>query len=455
MRWTEDAVKSLLDRIIKSSPADDTEVIFSAQNYGLTRFAANIIHQNMSEENALISIRVAVGNKIGSYALNQMDETLLKAGVSKAIAIAKLSQTKAQFQGFAPKADIVPLSQPVFDDLTHQAGPTERADRVEILVNELAPFGFEGAGSVRNGTYTKAVATQRGQSVFQEETLYKAVTVVNRSGQVGFGTGYAESMGRKLGDFDAQALAREARLISEKNHDPSGLENGAYTVILTPVAVAELLHYLSWMSLHARAVQSGQSFLTGKKGQQVLSENLTLIDDAHDPRTLSIPFDWEGVPKQRVPMIEKGIACEMVYDSITALRDQVSSTGHALSPLRDRYYSSPLPTHLIIAPGEESIDEMIANTPHGLLITRFWYVREIHFGRATVTGMTRDGTFEIQNGKITRSLHNLRFTQSLVDAFSQILSVGNQQKLVNQFNGAFLVPALKIEKFNIVGSSTF
>ena len=455
MRWTEDAVKNLLDRIIKSSPADDTEVIFSAKNYGLTRFAANIIHQNMTEENALISIRVAVDNKIGSYAINQMDETILKAGVLKAIEIAKLSQTKPQFQGFASKADLKPLSQPVFDALTHQAGPMERADRVEILVGELAPLGYEGAGSITNGTYTTAVATKRGQSLFQEETQYEAVTVVNRSGQAGFGTGYAESMGRKLGEFDAQALAREARLISEKNHDQSGLENGAYTVILTPVAVGGLLHYLSWMSLHARAVQSGQSFLTGKKGQRVLSEHLTLYDDAHDPRTLSIPFDWEGVPKQRVSLIEKGIAREMVYDSFTASRDQVPSTGHALSPLRDRYYSSPLPTHLIIAPGKETMEEMIANTDHGLLITRFWYVREVHFGRATVTGMTRDGTFEIQNGKISRALPNLRFTQSLVEAFSQILSVGDQQKLVNQFNGAFLVPALKVENFNIVGSSTF
>jgi predicted Zn-dependent protease len=455
MRWTEDAVKSLLDRVIHSSPADDTEVIFSAQQYGLTRFAANGIHQNMTEENALISIRVAVDNKIGSYAVNQMDEDLLKAGVLKAVEIAKLSQKKDQFQGFASPAAVLPLAQPVFDEETHQAGAKERADKVEILVNELAPHGFEGAGSIRNGTYTKAIATRRGQSLFQEETIYKAVTVVNRDGQAGFGTGYAESMGRKLNNLDMQELAREAHKISEKNINAGNIDVGAYPVILSPVAVGELLHYLSWMGLHARAVQSGQSFLAGKKGQQVLSPALSIYDDALDPRTLAVPFDWEGVPKQRVDLIEKGIARDMVYDSITAVRDGVSSTGHALSPLRDRYYSSPLPTHLIIPPGTETMDEMIAKTPHGLLITRFWYVREVHFGRATVTGMTRDGTFEIRHGKIAQAVPNLRFTQSLVDAFSQVVSIGDQQKLVNQFNGAFLVPAIKIDQFNIVGQSTF
>ena len=455
INWTEDAVLTLMDQTIRLSAADATEVVFYAKKYGSTRFAANEIHQNMAEENSTISIRVAKGKRIGACATNQLDMDSIKQALKRAEEAASLSQEQVLFQTFAEKQPLIPLAKPVFDEQTGLAGADVRAQAVMEHIQVLEPHGYEAAGSFQNGTYISAVATDRGQRVFQKETRCRAVTVVNRKGQAGFGTGYSECSSRSLQDIHPGELAREAKEISELNHNSIALEPGAYTVILSPVAVGELLHYLSWMAINARAMQSGQSFLFGKKGQKVLSECISLEDNALNPDLFSIQFDWEGNPKCQVTLIKNGVAEDMVYDTITAAKDGVKSTGHALSPFRDRYYSSPLPTHLVLATGQYSLDELIASTATGIFINRFWYVREVNFKHATVTGMSRDGTFIVKNGKFERSLFNLRFTQSLAEAFANVIAVGNQQKLVHQFNDSYLTPALKIENFNIVGSSTF
>ena len=250
-------------------------------------------------------------------------------------------------------------------------------------------------------------------------------------------------------------MAQQALDISARNENPQTVEPGAYTVILAPNAVGLLLYYLSWMGLHARSVQSRQSFLTGRWGEQVLDEKISIRDDALDGNLYAIPFDWEGYPKQIVDIIKDGSASGVVYDSQTARREGRTSSGHALSTLRDRYYSSPLPNHLVMDAGENSLGDMIASTERGMLINHLWYVREVHYGRTIVTGMTRDGTFWIKNGKIDHALRNLRFTQSISDALQQVEMVGNDRQLSEQFIGYTFTPALKLRHFNIVGASTF
>ena len=187
----------------------------------------------------------------------------------------------------------------------------------------------------------------------------------------------------------------------------------------------------------------------------MLDEKISIWDDALDGRLFAVPFDWEGYPKQRVDIIRSGRAEAVVYDSLTARREGRASSGHALSTLRDRYYSSPLACHLVMAGGDSSLEEMIAGTERGILINHVWYVREVHFGRTIVTGMTRDGTFWIENGKVTHALRNLRFTQSISEALQQVEKVGSSQQLSEQFIGATLTPALKLKSINIVGASTF
>jgi PmbA protein len=453
--WDREKTFEILQTALNTSPADETEAVFQAQSYGLTRFAGSAIHQNMSEEDGILAVRVALGKRLGTYATNQLDEAGIQNAVERAIHMAGLNETNPDFTGFAPPAPVGSVSQAVYVDDTAKAGPDERAKIAGTLIDTVDQAGFEAAGAVSNGTYVSAVATSHGQSVYQMETRSHGLTVVNRPGQAGFGTGYAEWYGRDFSQFDPVSIGQQAAAISAINYNAESIEPGDYTVVLSPSCVGLLLYYLSWMGFHARAVQSKQSFLTGRWNEPILSDKLSIWDDALDGRGYGIPFDWEGRPKRRVDFVDQGKAQGVVYDSFTAARDNCQSTGHALSPLRDRYYSSPMAEHLFIAPGESGMEEMIASTKRGILINHLWYVREVHYGKTIVTGMTRDGTFLIENGKITKALRNLRFTQNIAEAFRHVELVGRELHFSEQFIGASLTPALKLLKFNIAGASSF
>ncbi len=455
MNWNRQKTLDLVQHAAQLSTADETEVVFTAQNYGLTRFAGSAIHQNMSEEDAILAVRVAHGKRLGACATNQLDQAGVRQAVERAGQMAHLNESNPDFCGFAHPAELSAVSGPVYVEATAKAGPAERAERAAQIIAAANRAGFEASGAVSNGVYVSAVSTSHGQFAYQMETRAHGLTVVNRPGQAGFGTGYAEWYGRDFSQLNAEALGARAASISALNQDAITLPSGKYTVVLSPEAVGTLLYYLSWMGFHSRAVQSRQSFLTGKQGERVLSEKISIWDDALDGSGYAIPFDWEGHPKQRVDIIRTGKAGEVVYDSFTAGREGRASTGHALSPLRDRYYSSPLPEHLQMAPGSSSVEEMIASTERGIWINHLWYVREVHFGKTVVTGMTRDGTFLIENGKVSRALRNLRFTQSIAEAFRQVEMVGNSLHLAEQYTGSSRVPALKLTGFNIVGSSSF
>ena len=445
----------LLTRVLQIGAGEEIETTLAAQDYGLTRFAGNIIHQNMQEEDAILSVRLARRGRVGSCATNQLDADGILLAVQRAREIAELNQPNPDFDGFAPPQTLPGVRGQVYYPQTAAAGSPHRATLARRLVEKVVHSAFEAAGAVSSGSYASAVATSCGQRAYQLETRCHALTVVNRPGLAGFGTGYAEWYGRDLAQLSPEGAAEQALSISVRNENQQAIEPGEYTVVLAPNAVGLLLYYLSWMGLHARSVRSRQSFLTDRWGQNVLDEKISIWDDGLDGNLYAIPFDWEGTPKQFVDIINHGKAAGVVYDSQTARRDGRASSGHALSTLRDRYYSSPLPAHLVMAAGQNSLEEMIASTERGVLINHLWYVREVHYGRTIVTGMTRDGTFWIKNGKIDHALRNLRFTQSIAEALQQVEMVGNTRKLSEQFIGATFTPALKLKGFNIVGASTF
>ncbi len=455
MRWDREQTYELLKRIIDLSEADQTEACFMAYESGLTRFAENRIHQNMCEEDAIVVIRVAIGKKLGSVSANQFDEASLVCAIQKAIEIASLNQPNELFDGFAEKQPLAKIRSPWYISETASAGTKERADIVSRLIQKVENSAYEAAGSVSNGVYVSSVLTSVGQFVYQQETRCGGLTVVNRPGEAGFGTGYSEYFGRDINLIHPEELAAKAVHISAMNHDAKSLAPGDYPAVLTPASVGLLIFYLGWMALHARAVQSGQSFLAGHFGEEVLDPKLSIWDDALDGRNYGMNFDWEGNPTRYVDIIRNGKAIDVVYDTFTAKKAGRKSTGHALSPLRDRYYSSPMAEHLIVGTGDAPFEKMIEETERGILINHLWYVREVNFKSASVTGMTRDGTFVIENGKITHALKNLRFSVSLRDVFQSIEMIGTEQELTPVSVGTVLAPAIKLEHFNIDGSSSY
>ncbi|MFN2231126.1 MAG: TldD/PmbA family protein, partial [Anaerolineae bacterium] len=240
-----------------------------------------------------------------------------------------------------------------------------------------------------------------------------------------------------------------------RGRNPTEVEPGTYTVILEEDAVADMLFTLGRLGLGALSVQEGRSFMNGRFGQCITGEKITIWDDGHDTRGIVQPFDYEGVPKQRVTLIEEGIAKAVVYDSFTAGREEgKTSTGHSL-PAPNMI--GPMPLNLFLAPGVASKGEMLASTERGVWVTRFHYTNPVHPVKAVLTGMTRDGTFLIEKGEITRPLKNLRFTQGILEAFAAASMLGAELKLIVAGWGgsATCVPALKIDGFRFTGTTEF
>jgi PmbA protein len=266
-------------------------------------------------------------------------------------------------------------------------------------------------------------------------------------------SGYGADTAADVSTLDLETVGRMAVDKALQSRHPTGIEPGAYTVILEEAAVADMLSSLGFTGFGALALQEGRSFMTGCLGQQVTGENITIWDDGLDPRGLVLPFDFEGVPKQRVTLIEKGVAQGVVYDSFTAGREEGKvSTGHSLPAPNTM---GPIPLNLFMSSGTATKAEMLASTERGIWVTRFHYTNTVHPVKTVLTGMTRDGTFLIENGAITRPLKNFRFTQSILEAFSRAEMLSSECKLISGRRGGIYVPAAKIHEFQFTGTTEF
>jgi predicted Zn-dependent protease len=239
-----------------------------------------------------------------------------------------------------------------------------------------------------------------------------------------------------------------------QGRNPHALEPGDYTVILEPYATQDLMMMISRFGLQALALQEGTSFVEGRFGQQVLDQELSIWDDGLDPAGVPTPFDFEGVPKQRVDLIDQGIARAVVYDSYQAGKQEGRrSTGHAMPAPNT---NGPVAGNLFLAPGKATVEEMIANTERGLLVTTFHYTRPVARKPVIVTGMTRNGTFMIKKGEITHPVKNLRFTQSYLEALNNVEAIGRESRLLPMWGmGCFSVPAIKLGAFTFTGATEF
>ncbi|MEF8873668.1 MAG: metallopeptidase TldD-related protein, partial [Candidatus Thermoplasmatota archaeon] len=239
------------------------------------------------------------------------------------------------------------------------------------------------------------------------------------------------------------------------NLNPEKIELGKYDVVLEPLAVKSILMYLDMMGFSAKKVQEERSFMNGKFGEEIMDERVHIYDDVSDRDMVGFPFDYEGVPKQRVDIIKDGVANEVVYDSYTAGREEgKESTGHAL-PMPNPM--SPFAMNLLMDTGEVSKEEMIEETDKGILVTRFNYCRPVHPIKGILTGLTRDGTWLIENGEVKKPVKNLRFTQNLIEAFNNIEAIGKERKLfpLGYYPAYFATPAVKIPDFRFTGTTEF
>jgi predicted Zn-dependent protease len=443
----QDELKNLADRAIELSQAEQTEIVVVAPHSSLTRFANNYIHQNVEQEDLDVRVRSIVGKKIGVASSNDTSDEGLKKVVDRALNLARHQRDNADFRSLPSPQEI--QNADAFVEATARTGPEERAAVVAQICDASSRAGLTAAGAFRTASTEIVVANSLGLTVYARDTLADVNTVIMSE----HGSGHAERVSPDVGDIDGEAVAKEAVDTALKNINQTEIEPGEYDVVFQEYAVADILDFFAYLSFGAQAFQEKRSFMAGRIGEQVMGENITMYDDGLSLESSPNPFDYEGVPRKPVTFVENGIAKGVVWDTYTAGKeDGQESTGHAL-PAGSTF--GPVPSNMFLATGDATIDEMVESTKKGIYVSRFWYTRPVHPLNVVVTGMTRDGTFLIEDGKITRPVKNLRFTQSYLDAMNNVQAIGEESMLHQAIAGVSRIPALKIAKWTFTGVSQY
>jgi predicted Zn-dependent protease len=434
--------------VLQSSQADETEVLATEHDESLTRFANNCIHQNVTERNIQITVRSVVGTKLGIAVSNDIRPDSLRQLAARARDVAKLQPDNPEFKGLPAPQSLTQVS--AFDSAVAECTPEQRAESVGIICRKAAAAGYSAAGSMMTLSFSIGVANSKGIFAEHQSTVVDASTVIMGNTS----SGWAQSSGWRLDSVEPERLADEALRKVRLGADPVDFEPGEYPVILDPYAAADILEMLAFDGMGALAVQEGRSWMNGRLGERIMSENVSIIDDGLSTDGVPWPFDFEGVPKRVIPIVSSGVALTPVFDSFTAGREVgKQSTGHATPPSPQGRFG-PAPMNLFLRPGTASLDAMIKSTKLGLYITRFWYTRTVHPRDAVVTGMTRDGTFVIRDGEIAHAVKSLRFTQSYVEALKYAEAIGaNPRTLRTGVGGATNVPAVKLAKFRFTSAT--
>jgi predicted Zn-dependent protease len=432
--------------VLAAVDADQAEVMLYGGTSALTRFANNYIHQNVEDSSTGVRVRAVIGKKVGVAGTDNVSQEGLEAAARRAVELAKLQQENPSFPGLPAPAPVTPVTARL--PQTAECSAEQRATVVAAICRAASRAGLVAAGAFRTAEHEIAVYNTLGVAVYHAGAEADANTVV--MGETS--SGHAERWTLDVDEIDGDALAAEAIDKAQRSVNAHHLEPGQYDVILEEYAVADIMDYFSYLSFNGQAVLEQRSFMAGRIGEKVMGENVSIWDDGTSSLTLPSPFDAEGVPRRRVDFIEDGIARGVAWDSYTAAQAGTASTGHAL-PAGETF--GPLPANLFLATGDADKGEMLASTRRGIWVSRFWYTRPVHPMTVMMTGMTRDGTFLIEDGKIVAPVHNLRFTQSYLEAMNNVEMIGRDARLLSSFGATCTVPALKIRGWNFTGATEF
>jgi predicted Zn-dependent protease len=436
----------LLAEALSMSEAEHAEALLQSRTESLTRFANNEIHQNVTARNHTLTLRVIIGRRSGRATTNRLDPSAVRQLADRAIMLARLSPEDPDLPEPGEPAEYRSLE--AFVPATAASTPEQRAEAVGPVVRAAVARQLNAAGAHTAAAAALAYANTRGRFAYHTET-YANFTCTVRSDT---SSGWVDRHRRDVSQLDTERLGAIAIDKAERSRRPGAIESGRTTVVLEPSAVAGLLVFLAHLGLGAQSEQEGRSFMSGRMGQAITGERVVVVDDPCDPHAFGGPFDYEGTPRQRVTLIENGIARAVVHDRRTARKAGVASTGHAAPPPA---VEGPLPFSLVMAGGERSLEEMIASTERGVLVTRFWYNRVVDARKTLITGMTRDGTFLIENGRLAGALQNLRFNESVLEVLARAEAFGRDAEptVFDYSGGCVVAPALKVRDFRFTGVS--
>jgi len=435
---TRQRAEQIFEKVLKYCTAEETEATIASTSYALTRFANNTIHQNVAEETSVLSVRVVADGRTARVSTNKFDEESIRQVAEGALALARLQP---------PDPDLLSMLGPQtyravdrFHSETAGRSARARAETVSRVIARAEKDHLTAAGVFSSGATAFTLFNSRGLVAHHEETHSEfSVTMLGESS-----SGWAKRTSPNWLELEALELADRAARKALESREPRVLAPGKYTVILEPVALLDLLGFLV-LDFSGLAVHEQRSCFTGRVGEKLLGENINIRDDVFHPLQMGAPFDGEGVPRQRVLIVEKGVVQNLVYARQTAKKVGAQPTGHGF-PVPNEVGEAPV--NIVMEGDRTSVEEMIRRTPQGLLVTRFWYIREVDPYQKILTGMTRDGTLWIENGQVRHGVKNLRFNQSLIEMLGQVEMMSPPQRAAGEESFEMVVPAVKIREFN-------
>jgi len=453
----------IFDRIKKHSTADEVEVLFSGGKSALTRFANNIIHQNVAEENYAVSVRTAFGQRTARSTTNKLDDDSLKRVVQSSERLAKVQH---------PDSDLLPIPDPSDAGTSAREGlptrhfgetaaitPAQRAETVKKIVSVADKHKLTTAGIVSTSESVEGIFNSRGLADWHTQTSSEiSITMLAADS-----SGWQKANSPNVANLNAAALAETAARKAFESAAPREIPAGKYTVILEPAAVLDIVGFM-FFDFGGLSILDQRSFLNNRVRTKLFGANINIWDDVTHPLQSGPPFDGEGVRRQKVHLVENGVVKRLVYARATAekmkgseYKDKLGSiepTGHGF-PLPNEMGEAPMNIVFGTSPDPVSVDQMIASTERGVLVTRLWYIREVDPYEKILTGMTRDGTFYVENGNIRHGVRNFRFNQSLIQMLSNVEAMGTPVRASGEESFDMVVPAMKVRDFNFTEVTKF
>ena len=465
---TQGQAGDIFDRIKKLSSADEVEVLISGGRFALTRFANNTIHQNVEEENHVVSVRTVFGGRTARAFTNKFDDDSLRRVVASSESLAKVQHPDPDLlpvpdsQEAASRAEGGSLASRVpsrhFAE-TADITPQFRAAGVKEIVEVAQKHKLTTAGIFSSSESVEGIFNSRGLSKWHTQTLAEvSITMLAADS-----SGWQKANSPDVANLDPVRMAEVAARKAIDSANPSEIPAGKYTVILEPSAALDIVGFMFW-DYAGMAILDQRSFLTGRIGTRLFGENITIWDDVAHPLQSGSPFDGEGMQRQKLALVDSGVVKRVVYARATAERMKRSEYRDKVGPIEATGHGFPLPNeigemplNIVFAPARnpQTVEQMIAATERGVLVTRLWYIREVDPYEKILTGMTRDGTFYVENGKVQGGLRNFRFNESLIHMLSNVEAMSVPVCSCGEESFDMVVPAMKVREFNFTEVTKF
>jgi PmbA protein len=444
-RFTRADLEAITERIFKLSEAEETEVEIDVTSDALTRFANNVIHQNVAEEVLHVSVRAVVDGRTARASTNKIDEDSLRRVTSSAASLAANQPKSPDLLPMLGRQKYQKVSR--YFPATAAATPQDRARAVTRVCRMAEKNKQTAAGIFSSGHMQTILANSSGLFAHHEQTRSEfSITILEPNS-----SGWAKANSPDIHQLDPDALAASASRKASESRSPMELAPGHYTVILEPAAVLDFVGFLFY-DFAGTAVLDKRSCFNDRIGKKIFGENITLWDDVYHPLQLGAPYDGEGVPRQKVLLVDRGVPKNLVYARSTAKKMKTKPTGHGFG-LPNEYGEAPM--NLVFAGGDKSIEEMARSTDRGILVTRLWYIREVDPYEKILTGMTRDGTLFIENGRVSAGIRNFRFNQSILEMLANVEMLGPAVRAAGEESFEMVVPAMKVRDFHFTEVTKF